>query len=174
MTSPNKIAIIGNACAGKTRLSHKLRQHYNLPLTHVDQIQFTEGLKFRDYKESIHMLNAIQDSPQWIIDGFGPLDILEKRLALADRIIMIDLPLWIHYFWAIKRVVKNIFVGQRPELPANSSERSLQHIYKLFKTIYQVHTKMRPELLRILSRESLNKKTIYIRSVMELARESKK
>lgn len=164
----SRIAIIGNSCAGKTRLAKILSKRYDLPVVHVDQIQFMEGLKFRPYKESIQILEQEQNKAQWIIDGFGPLDHLEKRLEKSDWVIMIDLPIWVHYFWAFKRVIKNIFIGQRAELPANSSERDLQHILKLFKTIDQVHTKMRPEMLRILSRESLKTKTTIIRSIKEL------
>lgn len=168
MTTYSRIAIIGNSCAGKTKLAHHLAKRYSLPLTHVDQIQFMEGLKFRPYPESIRLLQAEQNKSQWVIDGFGPLDILENRLQKADWVIMIDLPLTTHYFWAVKRVLKNLFFGQRKELPRNSSERDLQHILKLFKTIHQVHTKMRPETLRILSRESLKSKTTIIRSVNDL------
>jgi adenylate kinase family enzyme len=167
MKSYSRIAIIGNSCAGKTRLASQLARRYHLPLIHVDQIQFMEGLKFRPYPESIQILEVEQNRPQWIIDGFGPLDILEKRLQQADWIIMIDLPLRTHYYWAIKRVIKNIFIGQRKELPPNSSERKLEHIIKLFKTIYQIHTKMRPEMLRILSRDTLKTKTTMIHSVRE-------
>lgn len=164
----SKIAIIGNSCGGKTHLSKKLAHIYNLPLVHVDQIQFLSGLKFRPFKESIEILKAEQAKPNWIIDGFGPLDILEDRLKLADQIIMIDLPLSTHYFWAFKRVIKLLFTGQRPELPKDSTERDLKHILKLFKTIHQIHTKMRPEMLRILSRENFKHKTVIIKSRSEL------
>ena len=170
MTTYSRIAIIGNSCGGKTRLAHRLAKLHNLPLIHVDQIQFMEGLKFRPYPESIRILQAEQDKHHWIIDGFGPLDILEDRLQRADWVIMIDLPLWTHYFWAIKRVLKNLFLRQRKELPANCSERDLEHIFKLFKTIHQVHTKMRPEMLRILSRDSLKSKTTVVRSAKDLDR----
>lgn len=167
MKSYLRIAIIGNSCAGKTRLAHRLAERYQLPLVHVDRIQFMEGLRFRPYKESIQILQLEQDRPYWIIDGFGPLDILENRLEKADRIIMIDLPLWLHYFWAAKRVAINLFCGQRKELPPNSSERDLEHILKLFKTIHQIHTKMRPEMLRILARESLRTKTTIISTLKD-------
>ena len=166
--NPSKIAIIGNSCGGKTQLSHKLAQKHNLPLIHVDQIQFMSGLKFRPFKESIEILRLEQEKSKWIIDGFGPLDILEERLKLADQIIMIDLPLKIHYFWAFKRVFKILFIGQRAELPTNSPERNFKHIIKLFKTIHQIHTKMRPEMLRILARENLKHKTTLIQDTTDL------
>lgn len=168
MNAYSRITIIGNSCGGKTKLALSLAKKFKLPLIHVDQIQYLEGLHFRPYKESIQILNIEQNKSEWIIDGFGPLDILENRLEKSDLIIMVDLPIWIHYFWAIKRTLHLLIKGQRLELPKNSSERNLKHIRKLFKTIYQVHTKMRPEMLRILNRENLKLKTKIIRSTKEL------
>lgn len=169
-SSVSKISIIGNSCGGKTRLSQSLAKKFQLPLIHVDQIQFMSGLKFRPFTESIQLLKLEQVKQKWIIDGFGPLDILEERLKLADQIIMIDLPIATHYFWAFKRVLKNIFMNQRSELPPNSSERNWNHIVKLFKTIHQVHTKMRPEMLRILSRDAYKQKTLLIQNTKDLNR----
>lgn len=169
-SSVSKISIIGNSCGGKTRLSQSLAKKFQLPLIHVDQIQFMSGLKFRPFTESIQLLKLEQAKPKWIIDGFGPLDILEERLKLADQIIMIDLPIATHYFWAFKRVLKNIFMNQRSELPPNSSEKNWNHIVKLFKTIHQVHTKMRPEMLRILSRDAYKQKTQLIQNIKDLNR----
>jgi len=168
VSSVSKIAIIGNSCGGKTRLSQNLAKKYQLPLIHVDQIQFMPGLKFRPFAESIQLLKLEQAKPEWIIDGFGPLDILEERLKLAEQIIMIDLPIAIHYFWAFKRVLKNLFINQRSELPPNSSERNWAHVIKLFKTIHQVHTKMRPEMLRILARDMYKHKTLLIQNTKDL------
>ncbi|MES2803218.1 MAG: hypothetical protein V4654_12045 [Bdellovibrionota bacterium] len=168
VSTVSKIALIGNSCGGKTRLGQSLAKKYQLPLIHVDQIQFMPGLKFRPFAESIQILKLEQAKPQWIIDGFGPLDILEERLKLADQIIMIDLPIATHYFWACKRVLKNLILIQRSELPVNSSERNWIHIVKLFKTIHQVHTKMRPEMLRILSRDAFKNKTLLIQNTKDL------
>lgn len=168
MNKIKRIAIIGNSCGGKTWLSLKLAARHQLPLIHVDQIQFMKGLVFRPFKESVQILKIEQEKTEWIIDGFGPLDILHDRLKLADQIIMIDLPIKIHYLWAVKRILKNLFQRQRPELPAESSERNLRHIIKLFKTIHQVHTKMRPEMLRILTHPSYTKKTVIIQNTHAL------
>lgn len=168
VSSVSKIAIIGNSCGGKTRLSQTLAKKSQLPLIHVDQIQFMPGLKFRPFTESVQLLKLEQAKPRWIIDGFGPLDILEERLKLADQIIMIDLPIATHYFWAFKRVLKNLFLRQRSELPPNSSERNWNHIIKLFKTIHQVHTKMRPEMMRILARDAYKHKTLLIQNTKYL------
>lgn len=169
MSQVRKIAVIGNSCAGKTRLCKKLAELTGFPLVHVDAIQYLPGLEFRNYKESLQLLQLEQNKNCWIIDGYGPLDHLQDRLQKADLIIIIDLPLLVHYLLAVKRVFFILFNQQRTELPQNSSERNLVHLKKLFKTIYQVHTKMRPEMLRILQKKELVTKTKILKSLHDVS-----
>ncbi len=159
-----KISVVGNSCAGKTTLCRSLAQIHSLPLTHVDSIQFVAGMKIRPHSESIQILNAIQDQDTWIIDGYGPLDIIEKRFELADRIVFIDFPLWRHYAWAVKRQFSNLW-SQRKELPEDCNELSYVHITKLFKTIFRVHQKMRPQILKMFQSEKLKHKVIWVKDL---------
>jgi adenylate kinase family enzyme len=161
-----KIAVIGNAGGGKTVLSRALSKTHGLPLTHVDTVQFVAGMKVRPHRESIQLLNAVQSQDTWIIDGYGPLDILENRLAAADQIVMIDFPLWRHYWWCTKRQFKNLW-SKRKELPQDFNEATWEQTIKLYKTLWRVHRQMRPELLRILNRENLRQKVIFVRTLRE-------
>ncbi|MBV2169807.1 MAG: hypothetical protein KUL82_13970 [Bdellovibrio sp.] len=158
-----RIAVVGNAGGGKTTLSRRLAEIHCLPLTHVDAIQFVAGMKIRPHAESIAILNQVQNQDSWIVDGYGPLDIIEKRFLLADHIVFIDFPLWRHYWWCTKRQIKNLW-SRRQELPEGCEERNLSHTLKLYKTLWRVHKQMRPELLRIFGREKLRSKMVYIRT----------
>jgi hypothetical protein len=102
----------------------------------------------------LHTLTELQAKAAWIIDGYGPLDIIEKRFLLADRIVFIDLPLWVHYWWSTKRLFRNFAKG----------DINLPYAVKLFRTISKVHAGMRPELLKIFEREALRQKMIYVRN----------
>jgi len=157
-----RIAIIGNVASGKTTLARKLSKEKNIEVTHVDSIQFVHDLKIRPYKETIEILTAVQDQKTWIIDGYGPLDILEKRFELADQIIFLDPLIFKNYLRLFLRQIKNIF-SPRQELPPDCNEITWSHTVKLFKTIHQMHTKMRPELVRILNRENNKKKLLHIK-----------
>lgn len=164
-----KISIIGNVASGKSTLARFLSKRKNLPVTHIDSIQFLPDLTIRPYAETIKTLSAIQDQPEWIIDGYGPLDILEARLKLSDQIIFIDLPIWLNYFWLMKRQIKNLF-SPRAELPVGSSELSWAHTRKLIRSVDQIHYKMHPELRRILKKDIYQNKVVLIQSASELNR----
>ena len=162
----NRIVVIGNAAGGKTLLSRKLATLHHLPLTHIDSIQFLSGMMIRPYLETEKILAEIIQQDRWLLDGFGPLDSLEKRFQLADRIVFIDMPLWLHYWWFLKRQIKNIW-SRRLELPENCNELSLSHTVKVIKTIWKVHTQMRPELIRILKRQELKDKVLIVKNLKE-------
>lgn len=164
-----KIAIIGNSCSGKTKLSRFLADKYNLPLIHVDSIQFLPGLLLRDPADTRRVLVDIADRDEWIIDGFGPLKIIEDRFSKADVVVFIRLPLWRSYYWCLLRQVKGLFV-QRQELPEGCFEATFVQTRKLFKTIWNMHRGLWPQLDRIFLRELYINKVIYIRSVSELDR----
>jgi len=158
-----RIVIIGNSGGGKTTLSRRLHRIHQLPLFHVDSIQFLPGMQIRNHHESIAVLTDIQNQENWIIEGYGPLDILEKRLALADRVVFIDFPLWKHMYWSLKRQLYYLITrSQRAELPDNCFEGTWSQTRRLFKSIRNVHYQMRPEMMRILSRENLKPKVQHI------------
>lgn len=121
----------------------------------------------RPLPETRAQLQEILAHPRWLIDGYGPLDLLEKRFQLADQIVLIDLPLWRHLWWLSKRQLKS-FWWSRPELPEECNEANLQHTLRLYKSLWGMHHRMRPELLRILNRDSLRPKVRILRTRREL------
>lgn len=164
-----KITVIGNSGGGKTTLSRLLGKQYKVPVIHIDSIQFLPGMIIRPMDETRKILNDIQAEENWLMDGYGPLDMIEKRFAMADKIIFIDMPLWRHYWWCVKRQMKSLLGFRRVELPEGCYEATLPHTIKLFKTVWKVHTQMRPELLRILNRPQHKQKLVLITNFKQYA-----
>lgn len=166
MNKLNKVAIIGNACSGKTHLSRSLAEIHQLPLTHVDAIQFLRGMQLRDPAETRQILTDVSNREKWIIDGFGPLKIIEDRFQKADVVVFIRFPLWRSYWWCFKRQMRGFFF-RRPELPADCFESTLPQTVRLVKTIWNVHFGMWPQLDRIFKQEIYCKKIVYIRTLTD-------
>lgn len=170
--APQKVMVIGNVASGKSRLSRSLAQLWNLPLVHVDSVQFMPGMKIRPLPEIREALKHYEKQERWLIDGYGPLDMLENRLRRADQIIFIDLPLWRHQWWLCKRQIKNLW-SRRPELPAGCDERNWRHTQKMYQVLKSAHRQMRPELLRILHRDEFKGKVLIIKTLRQWHRVSK-
>lgn len=163
---PQKILIVGNAAGGKSRLARRLSEIYSLPLTHVDSIQFLPGMNIRPLDETRKTLAEVTNSSEWIIDGHGPLDQIENRFMIADRIVFVDLPLRTHYWWFTKRQIQNLW-SRRPELPEGCSELSLKHTKKVIQSMWKMHQQMRPQLIRIFAKEELKAKIVWIQSLKQ-------
>lgn len=163
-----KIAIIGNGGGGKTTLARNLAEKTKIPLFIVDNVQFLPELKRRPIEETREIVDGWISHSSWIIDGFGPIDSIEKRFCAADRIIFVDFPLWRHYLWATKRQISSIWKA-RSELPENCNEATLQRTWELYRILWRVHKKIRPELFEIINRNKVQDKVTWITQPTDLA-----
>lgn len=158
-----RIAIVGNAGGGKSTLARKLGQSLNLPVFHVDSIQHQPGWKRTSQQECDELLDALSQRPLWIIDGFGSDEVIERRLRLADIVIFIDFPLWLHYWWATRRQWRARH-SPRKELPENCPEFTLGYSWKLARMMWLVHTRYRPWFLELIAELPESTEVIHIRS----------
>ena len=87
-----KIAVMGYSGAGKSTLSRVLSQRLDLPLLHLDKMQFTANWQERDRAEALAMVEAFMSRDSWVIDGNYSGFLQERRLDEADLILFLDLP----------------------------------------------------------------------------------
>jgi hypothetical protein len=124
-------------------------------------------MNLRDPAETRDILLSESNKPSWIIDGLGPLKIIEDRFKKSDLVIVIRIPLWVNLLWAVKRQIKSIFVS-RKELPTGSNEASLINSIKLFKNIWNVQHGLWLQLDRIFLRDEYKHKVKYVSSLSAL------
>lgn len=85
----NKISIVGGSGSGKTTLAIKLGQDLNLPVIHLDSINYKENWVQVDEKvrDSIFLQKANED--KWIMDGTYTAT-MKERFDKSDLIIFLD------------------------------------------------------------------------------------
>jgi adenylate kinase family enzyme len=104
-----KVAVFGNAGGGKSALAQRLAALTGLPLYVVDMMRFRPGGAKVPHDEFSPAHADILRRDEWIIDGFGNTAIAWERLAATVTLIHVDLPLFIHFRWITKRLIKGLF-----------------------------------------------------------------
>jgi len=161
-----RVAVVGNVGGGKSTLCRHLSQELGLPLLSIDQIQWKPNWKPAPYEEIKIKHNEIVFQNRWIIDGWGPNDLIRERFDLADTIIFIDHPLWVHYWWTIKRQIKTIF---RERIDEPEGCPMLPMTWLILKMIWVIHQSSRPWILQEIQKLKVNdKQVIHIRSPRQL------
>jgi adenylate kinase family enzyme len=141
-----RIAIIGNGGGGKTTLARQLAAARCIPLHHVDRLQFKPGWQRTPDEELRVAHDAIVVQERWIIDGWGGWPLIEERFRRADTIVLVDLPLARHYWWAIKRQLTS---GLRDTDDRPENCPLLPRTWEMMRVLWYVHKELRPSLLRL-------------------------
>jgi adenylate kinase family enzyme len=98
-----RVAIVGNGAGGKTTLARALSERLHVPHHEVDAIVFRADWTRAPTSEVVRVLDGWVAGDAWVIDGLGPLACVERRLAEADTVVWIDLPLRTHVMRAVRR-----------------------------------------------------------------------
>lgn len=143
-----RIAIIGNAGGGKSTLARRLGAALAIPVHEIDLLQWKPGW-VPDSPEAIDQThNQWLAAPAWIIDGWGSWEAIAARFELPDTIIVIDLPLALHYSWVIK-MIWQIHYTKRPrllELAAHYDDRAcLAYIFTPHELRWLVYSAVQHE-----------------------------
>jgi adenylate kinase family enzyme len=159
-----RIAVIGNGGGGKSTLARALGNHLVIPVREVDQVQWLPGWRRAPLDEVVPILESWAASDSWVIDGFGPWPVIDRRMGRADTIVYVDLPFHTHLLWAAKRQIVSL-VGRRAWAGQTAPPPSLL----LFRTLRRVHA-MRPELLELVTKNGRAAKLVRLRSPHEMTR----
>ncbi|MEL6470742.1 MAG: adenylate kinase [Cyanobacteria bacterium J06623_4] len=157
----NKVAVFGNAGAGKSTLSRRLADTTGLPWVPLDSLQYLPGGSAVPHAEFVAAHDSLLHQGQWIVDGFGSMDTLWKRLAIADTLIYLDMPVVQHYWWVTKRFLQGAWVS-----PAGWPEGSplLRGTLNSYATVWRCHTKLTPRYRDYVETAKETKQVFHLRS----------
>lgn len=98
-----RIAILGNAGSGKSTLARRLADDLRLPRHEVDRLLWRPGWVPAPPEDFEAEHSRIISEDRWIIDGLGRQESIAPRIARATFIVLVDLPLWMHFWLAAER-----------------------------------------------------------------------
>jgi adenylate kinase family enzyme len=161
-----RVAVFGNAGAGKSTLAKRLAQLTGLPLHPLDLVEYRAGGEKVPHDEYLtaHANLLLQD--QWIIDGYGGAALAWERFSKADTLVYIDLPLVRHYWWVTKRLFKSPFVH-----PEGWPERSpiWSSTFSCYRTIWLCHRRLTPKYRQLVADAGSSKRVHHLKSAGEMA-----
>lgn len=116
-----RLLIIGPCGAGKSTLAAELGPKLDLPVFHMDQLNWRAGWVESGKDELRAKLATITASERWLIDGnYGGT--LDARLARADTVIYLDYPIPLCAWRVLRRIAK--YRGRtRPDMTEGCTER---------------------------------------------------
>lgn len=98
-----KIAVLGYAGSGKTYLSDYIAQKKNIPVLHLDDIKWDKEWKPIDDSVVLPKVADFMVKEDWIIDGYYTYLMIDERLQMADKIVLLQLPRMTCFFRAVKQ-----------------------------------------------------------------------
>lgn len=138
-----RLVIIGNAAGGKSTVALAVADYRGLKLTEVDRLLWQPGWKLTpaEQYERRHAEAVAEDG--WVIEGLGRQDFIPPRLARATEIILVDLPLWVHFWLAAERQMAWM-EGSLDHTPAGAE--TMPPTRDLFRTIWEVDRTWMPSI----------------------------
>ena len=102
-----RISIIGYSSSGKSTLAQNLGNILNIPVLHLDKVNFLPEWKERNKEESKKIVeDFIKNNNKFIIDGNYIKFVYDLRMKLSDKIIFLDFDRITCLFQAFQRYNK--------------------------------------------------------------------
>lgn len=126
MDNIKRICVVGAPGTGKTTLSRKLKEIYNLPVCHLDSIHQLPNWVLRDEKERDEMILKETQKDRWILDGTFT-NTLPQRIDRADLVIFLDYSTIEALKGVITRIIKD-YGKEKPDMPGCKEKFDLSFI----------------------------------------------
>lgn len=96
--------VLGRGGAGKSTFAVRLGAVTGLPVVELDTLFWRPDMSPTPPHEWVAVQRELAARPRWIADGdLGPHDVPEVRLAAADTVLVLDLPLPVCAWRALRR-----------------------------------------------------------------------
>jgi adenylate kinase family enzyme len=161
-----RAVVIGNSGGGKSTLARRLSAAWQCRHVEIDGLLWRPEWQLTPV-EIYHAEHArLIAEENWIVDGLGRLESIPERLARATDIILVDMPLWVHFWLAAERQIE-WSTGTIENPPAGLAK--MPPTEALFRTIWEVDQNWMPEIRRLVAFEKQRGKQVFrLSSIAEL------
>ena len=135
-----KISILGAPGSGKSTLAEILSKELDLPVIHLDSINYKPNWVQVNKEERDKIIIAKANEEKWIIDG-NYNKTLKYRLDKSDLVIWLDYSTFAHFKGVLKRVIKN-HNKEKPDIPGCKERLDFTFV----KYVLKYNRKKRPKV----------------------------
>lgn len=116
-----RVMVIGGSGCGKSTLARIIGEITELPVINIDPFYFHANWVMRDRAETQGLIKQAALKEAWIIEGNNSETFVD-RLARADTLIFIDLPVWLRLWRVTQRGIR--YWGRtRPDMAPDCPEK---------------------------------------------------
>ncbi|MBB3285391.1 MULTISPECIES: adenylate kinase [unclassified Rhizobium] len=161
-----RVAILGNAGGGKSTLARRLGEKHAIPHFEIDTFLWREGWVPAPLEIYTAKHERIIAGESWVIDGLGHRNSIQARIDRATEIILVDMPLWMHFWLAAERQIA-WQSGKLEHAPGGLS--AMPPTRDLFRTIWEIEQDWMPDIRRLCTEAfDAGKRLTLIHNVDEL------
>jgi adenylate kinase family enzyme len=152
-----RIVVLGNTAGGKSTLARQLSKKRGLPHIEIDRLywQADWSVTPREIYEREHAEEIKDDD--WIIDGGGDLASIRAQIDRATEIILIDMPLWVHFWLAAERQI--LWASGKIEHPP-AGIADMPPTGRLFQIIWEVDRDWMPTVRTLCDEQGAKGKVV--------------
>lgn len=163
-----RIMIVGQPGSGKSTLARDLGRKTGLPVVHIDHIHWQPGWVERPRDEKTRLCHEVEAREEWIFEG-GHSATWGNRLARAEMLIWLDLPLPLRLWRVVKRTV--VWNGRnRPDLPQGCPEGFHRETLPFWRYIWRTRRSGRVNIQRLWGSAPEGKAKVRLTSRAEVRR----
>jgi adenylate kinase family enzyme len=137
----SRVVVIGNAGGGKSTLARKLALARGLRHVEIDRLLWRDGWTLTPTDVYMRQHDDIIAGDNWVIDGLGQQTSIPGRITRATEVILIDMPLWVHFWLAAERQIAWA-TGKLEHAPGGIAQ--MPPTQALFRTIWDVEQNWMP------------------------------
>jgi adenylate kinase family enzyme len=157
-----RIMIVGQPGSGKSTLARELGRLTGLPVVHIDHIHWMPGWVERPRAEKTRLCHEVEAGERWIFEG-GHSETWGNRLARAEMLIWLDVPLALRFWRVLRRTIR--WRGRnRPDLPEGCAERFDRGTLEFWRYIWRTRRSARDRIARLAASVPPGKAVAHLRS----------